>query len=165
MLVDNSVWNQLLRVMNQTLTEQDSEAILQKSLMLLENMLDLQPEVVSNKVMHCDNFIDFLILLQERSGNSVDMGIAASCSELLCRIVQSCHDDFRSKFTHTLGGMARLLALAVTCSDHSIDTEEELGFYQGHFDALASLLLGSQEQTNVFSDLSGFKHMCTVMAR
>jgi hypothetical protein len=31
-------------------------------------MLDLQPEIVANKLMHADNFIDFLLLMQERDG-------------------------------------------------------------------------------------------------
>jgi|688.fasta_scaffold533864_2 hypothetical protein len=36
-----------------------------KSLGLIENMLDLQPESISNKLMHADNMIDFLLLVQE----------------------------------------------------------------------------------------------------
>ena len=173
MLVENSVWNQLLRLINQSLSElkvsksQDSETVIHKCLMLLENMLDLQPEVVSNKLMHSDNFIDLLILMQERTGlyASADIGIAAFCSELMCRIIQNCHEDFRLKFSNTLGGMSRLLALSATCSNHSVDTEEEISFYQSHFDALSSLLLGSKEQKNLFTELDGFKHMCTVMAQ
>lgn len=36
-----------------------------KSLGLIENMLDLQPESISNKLMHADNLVDFLLLIQE----------------------------------------------------------------------------------------------------
>jgi hypothetical protein len=61
-------------MMNLTLAEMtaksssDSDALLQKCLALIENMLDLQPEVVSNKLMHADNVIDFMVLMQERHG-------------------------------------------------------------------------------------------------
>lgn len=42
-----------------------SEMLVAKSLGLIENMLDLQPETVSNKLMHADNLVDFLLLIQE----------------------------------------------------------------------------------------------------
>lgn len=108
-------------------------------------MLDLQPDTVSNKLMHSDNFIDFLLLVQERAGPyaGVDIVFSAFTSELLCRIIQSCHEDFRLKFTHTLRGMARVLTVAKTCAEKDIDNEEELSMFQNQFDTLASLLLGS----------------------
>lgn len=118
---------------------------------MIENMLELQPEVVANKLMHADNFIDFLLLMQERESGEIysfaDIVHSASCAELLCTIIQSCDDLYKSKFSLTLKGMERLLCLLNVARTKQLSTEEELGMAEFQFDAIASLLLGLPEQT------------------
>ena len=133
MLIDNSVWTPLLKILMMALAEikgsqerESADTLVQKCLALLENMLDLQPEVVSNKLMHSDNFIDVLLLMQDRRPSSIyeyaDIVHSAGCAELLSTIVSSCHDDFKSKFTLTLNGMERLLALINASRNQDIET-------------------------------------------
>lgn len=69
--MENAVWNSLLKITMQALTElgqpeSSAESLIEKCLFLLANMLDLAPEVVANRLMHADNLIDFLLLMQER---------------------------------------------------------------------------------------------------
>jgi hypothetical protein len=68
---------------------------------------------------------------------------SAFCSELLCTIIQSCHEDYRSKFTQTLNGMTRLLDLVKGCIDVKLESEEQLSTFQNQFEAISGLLLGS----------------------
>lgn len=46
--------------------ESGPDMLVAKCLALIENMVDLNAEYVSNKLMHADNLIDFLLLIQER---------------------------------------------------------------------------------------------------
>ena len=146
-LTENSVWVLLLKVciLAETEKEQKGEIsqgeedlLVQKCLTLLDNMRDLAPSVISNKILHSDNVIDYLLENIEREDQSVS--ISAMSSELVSNLIQSCAEDFRTKFVLTLAGMARLLAV-VDKRYANGDKEVLLNV----FDTLAALLVGNKE--------------------
>jgi len=94
-LVENSIWQLVLRVAVAASKENqvNADEIEQKCLSLIENLLEFDSSKnllgISNKLMLCDNFIDYLIKnIEEQSTTSEKLGSAVLSSELLASIVQ-----------------------------------------------------------------------------
>ena len=79
-------------------------------------------------------------------------------TELLTTIVQSCGEDWRTKFVLTLQGMARLLASI----DSWIEKDED-ELINNLFDTIAALLVGNKEHAQIFRQLNGYGIMLRVM--
>ena len=79
-------------------------------------------------------------------------------SELLSTLVQSCGEDWRTKFVLTLSGMARLLAVIDAWEGEDVG-ESIINM----FDTLAALLIGNKEHAQVFRKLNGYGTMLRVM--
>ena len=108
-LTENSVWLLLLKVCLLAEAEKDhkgetsqgeEDLLVQKCLTLLENMRESAPSLIANKILHSDNVIDYLLENIESDAQSVN--ISAMSSELVSNIIQSCGEDFRTKFVLTL---------------------------------------------------------------
>ena len=164
-LTENSVWVLLLKVCMLAETEKEQKGeisqgeedlLVQKCLTLLDNMRDLAPTVISNKILHSDNVIDYLLENIEREDQSPS--ISAMSSELVSNIIQSCGEDFRTKFVLTLAGMARLLAV-VDKRQANGDKDVLLNV----FDTLAALLVGNKEHAQEFRRRGGYAIMRNVL--
>ena len=77
---------------------------------------------------------------------------------MVTTIVQSCGEDWRTKFVLTLQGMARVLSVI-----DSWETKDEDEIISNLFDTIAALLIGNKEHAQVFRKLNGYGIMLTVM--
>lgn len=72
-LISNEVWNFLIRHITKLDDGVDEERkSISQCLKLLENLLDEEPEIASNKLMHVDTLIDWLVLYLEKGNPSSD---------------------------------------------------------------------------------------------
>ena len=65
---------------------------------LLENLLDIDPVLISNKVMNRDNLIKWIIEEMKTIGS--DDTYLTLC-QIFSTIIQSCSNDYKSKFVLT----------------------------------------------------------------
>ena len=158
---DNSIWSLLQKNITQarkeklsrklqSVSERTEEDILeQKSLAILQNMLDIQAEIVAAKLMHADTFIEYLMESLQPKANSKISYSQVLCSDILTSVVQNCGTAFRSKFVITLQGVVKLLTLVdglLESGDELVDTELEV--VQNMLDAISMLLVDDSIKEN-----------------
>ena len=119
-------------------------------------MLELKPFVIANKLMCCDNLIDFLLENVEAE---------AAASELLSSILQACAPDYKSKFVLTLNGFEKILAIIAKYRKDRIKTEEEHEMLLNTIDCLAACLISSQENSEVFRKMEGYHLMINLLIK
>eukprot|EP00347_Sterkiella_histriomuscorum_P007260 403349645 len=160
-LIQNEIWNFIVRVLEKLDDNVDDERPqIFKCMSLLENMLDFLPEEVSNKLMHVDMLINWF--LQYLHDGDVKSENYLQIAELLFTIVQNCHEEYKAKFTNTLHGMERLLAIInLYRKKRTLQLEEELEAVANIFDTISALLL-TQESLDQFRKLEAFELMMSI---
>ncbi len=133
-----------------------------KCLNLIENLLEVEPATVANKLMQVDNFIDWLILFLEKGNPSSDNYLQSA--ELLFTIISESYEDYKVKFTKILNGMERILGILNTYRKKTLELEEEHEALVNLTDAICSLLM-VEENLEVFRKLQGFELLFSLLKK
>ena len=133
-----------------------------KCLNLIENLLEVEPGTIANKLMQVDNFIDWLLLFLEKGNPSSDNYLQSA--ELLFTIISESYEDYKVKFTKILNGMERILGILNTYRKKALELEEEHEALVNLTDALCSLLM-VEENLEVFRKLQGFELLFSLLKK
>jgi beta-catenin-like protein 1 len=152
-----------LRLLNKYDDNNDDERkSIMKCLNLIENLLEVEPATVANKLMQVDNFIDWLILFLEKGNPSSDNYLQSA--ELLFTIISESYEDYKVKFTKILNGMERILGILNTYRKKTLELEEEHEALVNLTDAICSLLM-VEENLEVFRKLQGFELLFSLLKK